>query len=147
VVLEVDHIVPRAEDGDDDPVNLATSCWDCNRGKGAIPLDRVMTGEDPHDRAIVELERLRQLQELNAVMAEQRLLREQWLGELCKHWPYEVRDSRDIAWLRELLHHVPAEAVRVAMDKAIAKGKTTGFAYVNAVLKSQREEGQVAWRG
>ena len=35
VILEVDHIIPRKEGGDDDPSNLATSCFSCNRGKGA----------------------------------------------------------------------------------------------------------------
>lgn len=33
VVLEVDHIVPVAEGGTNDPANLVTSCFDCNRGK------------------------------------------------------------------------------------------------------------------
>lgn len=35
VVLEVDHIHPRAEGGDDDLLNLVTSCEECNRGKSA----------------------------------------------------------------------------------------------------------------
>lgn len=38
VVLEVDHIHPRALGGDDDDLNLLTSCADCNRGKGAKVL-------------------------------------------------------------------------------------------------------------
>jgi len=38
VILEVDHIHPRAEDGSDDISNLITSCFDCNRGKGARRL-------------------------------------------------------------------------------------------------------------
>lgn len=32
-ILEVDHIVPRAKGGTDDPTNLWTLCFDCNRGK------------------------------------------------------------------------------------------------------------------
>lgn len=32
-VLEVDHIHPRAKGGSNDPDNLQTLCWDCNRGK------------------------------------------------------------------------------------------------------------------
>ena len=34
VILEVDHIVPVAEGGENDMMNLITSCRDCNRGKG-----------------------------------------------------------------------------------------------------------------
>lgn len=33
VLLEVDHIVPRAAGGSDEMENLVTACWDCNRGK------------------------------------------------------------------------------------------------------------------
>ena len=39
VLLEVDHIVPRAAGGSDDTANLTTSCKDCNRGKSAGLLD------------------------------------------------------------------------------------------------------------
>ena len=38
VVLEVDHIVPVAEGGTNDILNLITSCKDCNRGKGKKKL-------------------------------------------------------------------------------------------------------------
>lgn len=32
--LEVDHRVPKAKGGSDDPSNLWALCFDCNRGKG-----------------------------------------------------------------------------------------------------------------
>ena len=38
VILEVDHIVPRAHGGSDELLNLLTSCQECNRGKGARSL-------------------------------------------------------------------------------------------------------------
>jgi hypothetical protein len=38
VVLEVDHIQPVAKDGDNDILNLVTSCRECNAGKGAREL-------------------------------------------------------------------------------------------------------------
>lgn len=34
VILEVDHINPVANGGDNNILNLITSCFDCNRGKG-----------------------------------------------------------------------------------------------------------------
>ena len=34
-ILEVDHIVPVAEQGGNEEGNLVTSCFDCNRGKAA----------------------------------------------------------------------------------------------------------------
>ncbi len=39
VVLEVDHIIPVASGGENDEDNLVTSCFDCNRGKGARSLE------------------------------------------------------------------------------------------------------------
>ena len=41
VVLEVDHIIPKSKKGKDDINNLITSCFDCNRGKRDISLDRI----------------------------------------------------------------------------------------------------------
>lgn len=38
VILEVDHIKPVAEGGNNGILNLITSCRDCNRGKGKIKL-------------------------------------------------------------------------------------------------------------
>ncbi len=35
VVLEVDHVVPRARGGKDELANLVTACHDCNLGKSA----------------------------------------------------------------------------------------------------------------
>lgn len=39
VLLEVDHIHPKAAGGSDDFENLWTSCVECNRGKGARLLE------------------------------------------------------------------------------------------------------------
>jgi CRISPR/Cas system Type II protein with McrA/HNH and RuvC-like nuclease domain len=41
VTLEVDHIQPRSKKGSDDINNLVTSCFDCNRGKRDIVLEKV----------------------------------------------------------------------------------------------------------
>lgn len=41
VILEVDHIIPVSKGGTNDIDNLTTSCYNCNRGKGAIELDCV----------------------------------------------------------------------------------------------------------
>lgn len=38
IPLEVDHIIPVVNGGDNSHDNLITSCFDCNRGKGAREL-------------------------------------------------------------------------------------------------------------
>lgn len=41
VILEVDHIEPKSKGGKDDINNYITACFDCNRGKRNIPLDKI----------------------------------------------------------------------------------------------------------
>ena len=36
--LEVDHVKPICEGGSDDPKNLVTACFECNRGKSGTSL-------------------------------------------------------------------------------------------------------------
>jgi 5-methylcytosine-specific restriction endonuclease McrA len=50
VVLHVDHVVPRAAGGGDDPANLVTACADCNLGKSNLVLTtstRAASAADP----------------------------------------------------------------------------------------------------
>ena len=41
VVLEVDHIIPVCEGGNNSNENLITACFDCNRGKGGRELSQI----------------------------------------------------------------------------------------------------------
>jgi len=59
VVLEVDHIIPVASGGNNETVNLITSCFDCNRGKGANSLGAIPQSLD--DRAAVLEEKKNQI--------------------------------------------------------------------------------------
>ncbi|TWT65877.1 HNH endonuclease [Crateriforma conspicua] len=71
VLLQIDHVTPVASGGTDDILNLITSCFDCNSGKGARELD--------DDAALVKQQN--QLQELNE-RREQLELMIQWKEEL-----------------------------------------------------------------
>ena len=71
VVLEVDRIKPVAEGGTNDITNLITSCFDCNRGKGA----RLLT-----DSEVLEKQR-KQLEELNERRNQLKMMME-WREEL-----------------------------------------------------------------
>lgn len=157
VVLEVDHIVPRCEGGTDDPINLRTSCWDCNHGKAGVPLNEVLTGEDPHDRAVLLLERERQLAEYNYVLAHERKAREETVWELVYYWLDEqglltpaqkTRDANltinrgDYGWLFAALQWCPAEQIRSFMDIAIGRHMTKGFRYVAGCARIWRYEMQ-----
>lgn len=71
VILEVDHIVPVADGGKNDMINLITSCVECNRGKGARNLT---------DMTVIEKQK-KQLDDLNAIREQSEMLIE-WKREL-----------------------------------------------------------------
>lgn len=71
VILEVDHIVPVSEGGENDLINLITSCRDCNRGKGK----KLLT-----DRSTIDRQK-KQLEELNAIREQTEML-VRWKTEL-----------------------------------------------------------------
>jgi 5-methylcytosine-specific restriction endonuclease McrA len=52
VRLELDHFFPVARGGTDDPANLVTACFDCNRAKGA----RLLLDEQALRRFVSERE-------------------------------------------------------------------------------------------
>lgn len=71
VILHVDHVVPVAEGGDNNILNLVTACQGCNSGKGKRLLS--------DDAAILlQKQQLDELQEKN----EQRKLMLKWRKEL-----------------------------------------------------------------
>jgi hypothetical protein len=139
VILELDHIVPVAENGSDDPMNLATSCYECNSGKNAVPLGQVMTGDDPHDRAVEILEKERQLREYEEVRRaqEERKLRD---------WKYitdrfQFSDD-DAPYIRRALDQFSvfdvAEALSIAIDRT--GGRWNFIKYFCGIIRRWREE-------
>jgi hypothetical protein len=149
VVLEVDHIVPKAEGGSDDEMNLATSCWECNHGKSDVPLREVMTGEDPHDKAILLLERDRQLREYNEVLGRIREGREEQAWWLWRRWKnndsIETMPRCELSWLVYVLEECPSEIILHFIDGAVARDK--GWPYVKACVRNWREQQGVVRHG
>lgn len=150
VVLEADHIVPVCDNGTDDVINLRTSCWECNHGKAGKPLNEIVTGEDPHDRAILLLERERQLREYNEVLAQELVRRETAAWDLVRYWnreqgltkkaDLEYVETVDWRWLFHALQWCPAEVVRNFMDAALNRRMTRNFKYVAGCCRNWRYE-------
>lgn len=146
VILQVDHVVPVSAGGSDDEMNLVTSCWECNSGKSAVPLNEVITGEDPHDRAILLLEKQRQLREYDHVLNELLMRREGEAEELLNYWCREVGvkeiPKHQFQWLVTTLQTVPYTSIREAMMLAISRGMTSDWRYVIVVIRNWREDGK-----
>lgn len=71
VVLEVDHIIPVSKGGDNNELNLITSCFDCNRGKSNKELDEVIAPID------FDKERLIQYKQFVKFVKDKKKLRNQ----------------------------------------------------------------------
>lgn len=41
IILEADHLTPKSKKGKDEINNLVTSCFDCNRGKSNIEIEKL----------------------------------------------------------------------------------------------------------
>lgn len=80
VVLEVDHINPVANGGDNDVLNLITSCFDCNRGKGKKLLSEKEEVKKQQE----------QLRELNQKREQLKMMLD-WKSELSKFEEEQVQ--------------------------------------------------------
>ena len=85
VILEVDHIKPIYEGGDNNIINLITSCRDCNRGKGKTRID---------DNAEIQkqTERLKEVAEKK----EQLEMLMEWRKELLDFEDYQIEQIDSI---------------------------------------------------
>lgn len=70
VLLEIDHVLAKANGGTDEDENLITSCQDCNRGKGAEALESSLAAQVGQKSAHAVRERLEQAKAYAAVLAE-----------------------------------------------------------------------------
>lgn len=66
VTLHIDHVVPVALGGDDNPGNLATACRDCNSGKASISPDSPLVQQLSEKAAAYALGMLEQMKSLTS---------------------------------------------------------------------------------
>jgi len=89
VILEIDHIVAVSAGGGNEPENLVTSCFDCNRGKAARSLKAVPIGLS--EKAALVAEREEQLRGYNAIMQEARLRLDEQTWEVIRYWEPDAK--------------------------------------------------------
>jgi len=143
VVLELDHVVAVAAGGSNDPMNMVTSCHECNSGKSDKPLTSVMTGEDPHDMAIELLERRRQLCEYEAArnaFERKVAVNVEWI-----EGRFKLSDNMR-QHIRTLLREFPAwdidDALRIAIDKTNGREPNCSR-YLWGIVRNWREQNQI----
>jgi hypothetical protein len=85
--LRVDHVVPKALGGNDDPTNLTTACHPCNAGKSSMPADAAIVADVSEDA----LRLSRALKEVDAIRSQELRDREailNWFEDLWGGWTY-----------------------------------------------------------
>ena len=124
VVLEVDHVVPVAEGGDDDMLNLVTSCFDCNRGKGAIKLSddsAVKVRKAQLDMIADRREQLDMMYKWQLGLVEETEaqidLVSDLIGELSELTPNSLGRDDVKTWLSRFGFDVVIEATRIAFTQ------------------------------
>lgn len=145
VVLEADHVVPRAEGGTDDIENLVTSCYECNRGKGKGLLDDRAPVIDMHEQSVLMLEREIQLKEYNVIKERVREREDDDIDQLLDYWDGlaggKARKLPETSSLRTFLRFIPREDIKDAMDTAHErKGSWQGVDYLYGILHNWKKQ-------
>lgn len=147
-LLEVDHVVPVAEGGTNDEENLVTACFDCNRGKGAVPLSVIPKSLTA--KAAETIEREAQLAGYREIMQARadRIEGDAWQVAAILMFAPPNRDfsiKRD--WLRSIKTfnerlplHVVKEAAELACDR-VPYSDYRRFLYFCKVCWSKVNEG------
>jgi len=150
-VLEVDHITPRSRGGTDNIDNLATSCFDCNRGKAASFADEIIEGLDVQLQSEVarvqdRLEKHALRQKLRELEQELSLQDEDLKGELIEYWlnhwiggPPRYYDASSLPYF---IHRLPLPEIKEAMDIAAWKPRSNYWAYFCGICHTKIRQGK-----
>lgn len=151
VVLEVDHIDPRANGGSNDHINLVTSCEPCNRGKSDKKLNSIRPRPDADvaylqaQQEIVEAKRYLDIKKQRDALETPILdaLIDTWLN--CFDGQVPIPDKT--VFKQWLLEHSPEE-IEMAIIKCAGsemRGKVYGslykiIPYMWGILRNQAKE-------
>lgn len=123
VVLEVDHIDAVSNGGDNDIDNLITSCFDCNRGKGARSLSTIP--QTVHEKLEVLHEREEQIKAFNKQLKAKRKRQDKQIDSLSdilvQHTKHYFTDSFRESVRINFLEVLSPEQLENAMHKACMK--------------------------
>jgi hypothetical protein len=146
VKLTVDHVVPVALGGADEPANLVTACHDCNAGKSATAPDQATVADVAQDALRWRAAMLRAQEQTIA----DREGRERFYGAFLELWnawtylgddgerhrvdlPSGWRSSLDLFRGAELLIDEVKEAIEAAMTRPVQDE----FVYTMGILHNK----------
>jgi len=145
IILEVDHIHPKSQGGKDDINNLITACFDCNRGKGAKPLDDKPSRKDFEIRIQGAGEASEQLTEYRKYLAKIRKAEDRDVIIISNYWEevwdgnssFATKGKSDIrAFLKNHSKEEMLESIDIARSRVDDSNKC--FKYMCGVLHNKR---------
>lgn len=146
--LHVDHVIPRAKGGSDEPSNLVTTCVDCNAGKSDVHLheldDRVGTpAEEIRNRlaqAHALLDAQREVEDMRTVLVEE--LEREWDNVVGVNMPITVKRALKNLVDKNTIEEISKaiEAVSRAIESGRLRDGTSRAQYFFGTLKQMREQ-------
>jgi hypothetical protein len=128
VILEVDHIHPIAEGGDNDEMNLITSCYECNRGKGSKILGNVSPKPDGDLAWLEAQQEISELQRYQIAKQHRDQRKLEFIKSLQEEWMFAFQTSwcpSDLQLL-QLINRVSPELIEKAIYLASEKRDQLG---------------------
>lgn len=152
-LLHVDHVVPVAEGGTNDALNLVASCQPCNSGKAAKSLDQRIAPLAPAPSSRDLAEQRAQVEAYLAAQREQEAMRDAVVEALCERWEQCIGPMSEGAMqrIRSLSADVRHDLILQAIDiTGRSKVGTSGMSfdeywalkqlkYFSAVLRNLRD--------
>lgn len=93
-VLTVDHVIPVALGGSDEPTNLVAACRDCNAGKSSVPAEAPLVDDVAAD-AIRWARAIKQVAEIRQKESDKRDEVIKWFTGVWEVWTYG-RDEKTV---------------------------------------------------
>ena len=140
VKITIDHVLPVALGGTDDPSNLAAACWDCNVGKASTKPDETTVTEVAED-ALRFARLTKSAWEMRISKIDDEATYVDAVADAITFGvPEEWRTSIGRFYGMGVPLEVVLDAARIAADKFDPYGNTDRFKYMCGVIWNQARE-------
>lgn len=124
VMLEIDHLKPVSKNGSDNINNLITACFDCNRGKSNIEINRIPNSLQENYEILHERqEQLKEYQKIIAAIERNYVKNIERVNTIFNDWFADqgLTDKFKRTTVKLFLKKLPHNKVFDAMDIACSK--------------------------
>ena len=150
IVLEIDHIVPVVNGGDNDETNLITACFDCNRGKGKRELGNISPRPDADLKWLEAQQEIVELERYQIAKKHRDQIYYEVALDLCDTWcsAFQTETCPKESILINLMQQIPPEYIEkaiyiTALNQKISGTFTTRYKYMCGVAWNLLKQGNM----